>query len=127
MSLKEVFARMFGQSPEKKIKKLLGQIEQALTDLQLRVADCVAHSSGLQKQLDRETKALANLSADSETERINIESRIAALMSSLQSEKQAEERLRQIYEDLKNRRQLLELSYEQSLSRMRNAELKNML
>ncbi len=127
MSLKEVFARMFGQSPEKKIKKLLGQIEQALTDLQLRVADCVAHSSGQQKQLDRETKALANLSADKETERSNIETRIAALEASLQTEKNAEERLRQIYEDLKNRRQLLELSYEQSLSRMRNAELKNML
>ncbi|PKL46119.1 MAG: hypothetical protein CVV42_17720 [Candidatus Riflebacteria bacterium HGW-Riflebacteria-2] len=127
MSLKDVFARMFGQNPEKKIKKLLGQIELALADLQLRVADCVAHSSGYQKQIERDKALLANTASEKETERENIEARVAALASSLQAERQAEERLRQIYEDLKNRRHLLELSYQQSISRMRNAELKNML
>ncbi len=118
---------MFGQSPETKIKKLLGQIEQALADLQLRVADCVAHSSGIQKQIERDTALLANNNGENETGRENIEARLASLTASLQAERQAETRLRQIYEDLKNRRQILELSYEQSLSRMRNAELKNTL
>jgi len=127
MSLKDVFAKMFGQSPETKIKKLLGQIEQALSDLQLRVADCVAHSSSIQKQIDRESSSLAKIAGENETGRENIEARLAALASSLQAERQAEARLREIYEDLKNRRQILELSYEQSLSRMRNAELKNTL
>ncbi|NLF97024.1 MAG: hypothetical protein GX569_09820 [Candidatus Riflebacteria bacterium] len=127
MSLKDVFAKIFGQSPEKKIKKLLGQIELALADLQLRVADCVAHGNGIQKQIDRDKAQLANTPSDKETERENIETRLAALASSLQAEREAEKRLRQIYEDLKSRRQLLELSYQQSLSRLRNAELKNML
>ncbi|KAF1080087.1 MAG: hypothetical protein GQF41_3554 [Candidatus Rifleibacterium amylolyticum] len=127
MSLKDVFAKIFGQSPEKKIKQLLGQIELALADLQLRVADCVAHGNGIQKQIDRDKTQLANTPSDKETERENIETRLAALASSLQAEREAEKRLRQIYEDLKSRRQLLELSYQQSLSRLRNAELKNML
>ena len=127
MSLKDVFAKMFGQNPEKKIKKLLGQIEMALSDLQLRVADCVARSNGLQKEIKRDTDLLSNTASEKETERENIEARLAALKSSLNAEQQAEERLRQIYEDLKNRRQLLELSYQQSISRIRNAELKNKL
>lgn len=127
MTIKDSIARFFGRSPEQKIRKLLGQVEQALSDLQIRIADSIARSSGLQKKLDQENAALANTTPEKEIERANRENRIEAVGTSLTFERQAEERMRQIYEDLKNKRQLLEHSYQQSLTRIRNAEVSNML
>lgn len=127
MTIKNFITHFFGRSPRQKIRKLLGHIEQALTDLQIRVADSIARSSGLQKKLDQENATLSNTTPEKETERANIELRIEAVCTSLKFERDAEERMRQIYEDLKNKRQLLEHSYQQSLTRLRNAEVSNMM
>lgn len=127
MTIKSFIAHFFGRSPKQKIRKLLGHIEQALTDLQIRIADSIARSSGLQKKLDQENISLSAIAPEKELERANIETRIETVDTSLKFERQAEERMRQIYEDLKNKRQLLEHSYQQNLTRLRNAEVSNML
>ena len=126
MSIRDFFSRLFNESPDKKIKKLLDQLEKAMSDLQIRIADSIARSSGLKKALDETNNKLTAISSDNSIQQANIAERIDSIKSSLHIEQQAEIRLRQIFEDLKNRQQL-QLSYQQSLSRLRNAEVSNLL
>ena len=127
MSIRDFFSRLFNESPDKKIKKLLDQLEKAMSDLQIRIADSIARSSGLKKALDETNNKLKAISSDNSIQQANIAERIDSIKSSLHLEQQAEIRLRQIFEDLKNRQQQLQLSYQQSLSRLRNAEVSNLL
>ncbi|OGK09127.1 MAG: hypothetical protein A2W80_13395 [Candidatus Riflebacteria bacterium GWC2_50_8] len=127
MSIRDFFARFFRETPEKKIKKLLKQLDQAMSDLQIRIADSIARSSGLTRSLNEESERLQNLFSEDIVVREPIETRIESINSALEFEKKAESRMRQIYEDLKNRQQQLQLSYQQSLTRLRNAEVSNLL
>ncbi|EKD83346.1 MAG: hypothetical protein ACD_39C00738G0002 [uncultured bacterium] len=127
MSIRDFFARFFKETPEKKIRKLLNQLEQAMADLQIRIADSIARTSGLTRSRNEETVRLQALSPDNTAEHAHISARIETINSSIRFEQQAETRLRQIYEDLKNREQQLQLSYQQSLSRLRNAEISTLL
>ena len=105
MSIRDFFARFFRETPEKKIKKLLKQLDQAMSDLQIRIADSIARSSGLTRSLNEESEQLQKLSSDDIVVREPIETRIESIDSALEFEKKAENRMRQIYEDLKNRQQ----------------------
>ncbi|MBU1107450.1 MAG: hypothetical protein KKB51_12340 [Candidatus Riflebacteria bacterium] len=127
MSIRDFFSRLFKESPEKKIKKLLNQLEQAMADLQIRIAESIARSSALKKNLDEANGKLKTVSSDNSIQQANIVERIDSINSSIRLEQLAENRLRQIYEDLKNRQQQLQLSFQQSLSRLRNAEVSNLL
>lgn len=127
MSISDFFSRLFRESPDKKIRKLLDQLEKAMDDLQIRIADSIARTNGLKKTLKEETDKLQAIAPDNSEQESNTTIRIDSINSSLHFEQQAEIRLRQIHEDLKNRQQQLKLSYQQSLSRLRNAEVSNLL
>lgn len=124
MGIGDFITGLLGRKPEQKIKKLLKQIDQALDDLKIRIADSIARSNGLQKDLEKLNSG-ADKGSSERTEPVT--ARCEALVASLDYEKKAESRLREIFDDLKNRRELLELSYQQSLARLRNAELNQRL
>ncbi|PKL42885.1 MAG: hypothetical protein CVV41_12725 [Candidatus Riflebacteria bacterium HGW-Riflebacteria-1] len=127
MSIRNFFARFFSDTPEKKIKKLLKQLDQAMADLQIRIADSIARSNGMTRNRNEETARLEAISPDDDSGREALATRIESISSALEFEQKAEARMRQIYEDLKNRQQQLQLSYQQSLTRLRNAEVSNLL
>lgn len=105
----------FKPSAEKQIKILLQQINTALADLKIRIAESLANESALQKKILQ--------SKGSTNEGIQF----CMLESSLTAEQQVTLSLKEVYFELSNKKRNIEHVYEQTIARKRKASTHEML
>ena len=118
MGLKEFLANYwpFRMTPEQQLKKLVQQLDTALEDLKIKMAESIAQTSALQKKIDQIDK----------TERQN-NAQHAAISESLRTEQQLTETLRGVYAELKDKKSSIELSCQQIVLRQRKVSANNLM
>lgn len=118
----------FKISQEKKIAQLLGQLECAISDLKIRIAQSLAREADLRRNMEQQKASVSALPADSEDQNApDSQERLEFFISELETEETTIRRLKQIFNDLSSKKKSLELSYQQSLARLRNAETLNLI
>lgn len=117
----------FKTSQEKKIAQLLNQLECAIDDLKIRIAQSLALESDLRRKLEEEKADAGALPNDSEGQKHCSQQRIEFVTGELENQEKTAHRLKQIFGDLSDKKKSLELSYQQSLARLKNAETLNLI
>ncbi len=118
----------FKISQEKKIAQLLGQIDCAISDLKIRIAQSLAREADLRRNFEQQKAGESVLpSAAEDRNAPDSQERLAFIISELETEEMTICRLKQIFNDLSSKKKSLELSYQQSLARLRNAETLNLI
>lgn len=117
MNLRDFFANLwpFKLSADQKVSKLLLQINAALDDLKIRIAESLANESALQKKIEQ--SGVSN----------NAATQISQFESSLTGEQQVTVRLKEIYAELGVKKSEIEHVYEQTLARKRKASTYELL
>lgn len=118
MSLKDFFLRFWPwrRSDEDRLKHLHRQIDSAIEDAKVRLADSMATRAGLERQLQQQPDS-GNVSED----------RKSMLTISLSGEQKVSEKLTSLISELNERKRQIELTLEQSRLRKRSAEASQML
>jgi phage shock protein A len=127
MSISSKIREFFAPDPEKSLNSLLIQIDSALADLKIRIAENIARSRAMQRQLDEEKHRLGQLDSLNEPDVVSAQERFDNMLSFLASEQLAAKRLQEIFTDLCERKKQLEFSLAQGLAKRKTAETINLI
>ncbi len=117
MSLKDFFLRFWPwrRSDEDRLKHLHRQIDSAIEDAKVRLADSMATRAGIERQLQQTDSGSVS------------DDRKSMLATSLSGEQKISEKLTSLISELNERKRQIELTLEQSRLRKRSAEASQML
>lgn len=118
----------FSKSPEKKISQLLLQLSSAIDDLKIKIAESLAREADLRRKMNSAIVDLNAAESSNSTDNLDhTRETIDFLATELAKEERVTQRLKQIFTDLHNKRTAMELTFQQCLARIRNAETLNLL
>lgn len=118
----------FNKNPEKRIIMLLQQLDSAIEDLKIKTAESLAREADLRRKIAAEMTVIESSDqAKNAAAMSHVRERVDFLTVEMTKEEKATQRLKEIFADLHNKKKSMELSFQQSLARRRNADTLNLI